>query len=115
MKVRLENRGRLVLWMYGPVGSGKLASAQSFGELGESLRLLAASFIFSGTAEGCSDSSCLVATLAWQLLQSIPEMRQTVIALLELYPTFLSRTPSTQMKALIIDPLNKVSKEGLLK
>jgi hypothetical protein len=110
-----ENLELLVLWLYGPAGAGKSAIAQTVAELCEKLGLLAASFFFSRTVEGCSDSSRLVATLAWQLINLIPEIRETVLASLESDPTILSLTPAAQMKALIIDPLNKVSKEELLK
>ena len=76
-------------------------------------KLLAASFFFSRTAAGRSDNSRLVATLTWQLIQSIPEIREHVLALLERDPTIVSRAPATQMKTLIVDPLNMISQEIL--
>lgn len=69
---RPENGDFLVLWMYGPAGAGKSAIAQSIAELCEAL--LAASFFFSRTAAGRSDSSRLVATIVWQLILSVPEI-----------------------------------------
>ena len=110
-----ENFGLLVLWLYGPAGAGKSAIAQTIAELCEKLGLLAASFFFSRTTEGCNDSSRLVPTLVWQLIHLIPEIREAVLASLERDSTILSHTPEAQMKALIIDPLNNVSKEELLK
>lgn len=111
VKERPENGERLVLWMYGPAGAGKSAIAQSIAELCEAL--LAASFFFSRTAAGRNDSSRLVATLVWQFIQAIPEIRDTVLSSLERDPTILSRTPATQMKSLIVNPLNAVPKETL--
>ena len=113
VKERPENGGRLVLWMYGPAGAGKSAIAQSIAELCEGL--LAASFFFSRTAPGRSDNSRLVATIVWQLIMAIPEIRDIVLSALEYNPTLLSQTPATQMKALIVDPMNKVPMDLLAK
>jgi hypothetical protein len=106
VKERPQNGNRLVLWMYGPAGAGKSAIAQSIAELCKAL--LAAAFFFSRTAPDRSDNSRLVATLVWQLIKVIPEMRESVLATLEHDPTLLSQTPATQMKALIVNPMNQV-------
>jgi len=106
VKERPENGGRLVFWMYGPAGAGKSAIAQSIAELCEAF--LAASFFFSRTAPGRNDNSRLIATIIWQLIRAIPEISEIVLSALERDPTLLSQTPATQMKALIIDPMNKV-------
>ena len=110
---RPENLDLFFLWIYGPAGAGKSAIAQTIAELCVEAKLLAASFFFSRTAAGRSDNSRLVATLTWQLIQSIPEIREHVLALLERDSTIVSRAPATQMKALIVDPLNMISKEVL--
>ena len=112
VKERPENGVRLVLWMYGPAGAGKSAIAQSIAELCEAF--LGASFFFSRTAPGRSDSSRLVATIVWQLIKSIPEIREIVLSALEYDPTLLSQTPATQMKALIVDPMNQVPVDQLV-
>jgi hypothetical protein len=113
VKERPENGGRLVFWMYGPAGAGKSAIAQSIAELCETF--LAASFFFSRTAPGRSDNSRLVATIVWQLIKAIPEIREIVLSALEYDPTLLSQTPATQMKALIVDPMNQVPMDRLAK
>ncbi|KIM34854.1 hypothetical protein M413DRAFT_450031 [Hebeloma cylindrosporum] len=112
VKERPEHRENFVLWMYGPAGAGKSAIAQSIAELCE--ELLAATFFFSRTSEGRNDSSRLVATIAWQLIQAIPEIRDHVLSSLERDPTILFRTPATQMKFLVVDPLNSVPTEILI-
>jgi len=109
---RAENVALFFLWIYGPAGAGKSAIAQTMAELCVKANLLAASFFFSRTA-GRDDTSRLVATLAWQLIKSIPEIREYVLTSLEHDPSILSRTPATQIKALIVDPLNMISKEVL--
>ena len=101
---------RLILWMDGPAGAGKSAITQTIAELCEGL--LGASF-FSRTAEGRSDSSRLIATITWQLIQVIPEIREIILDLLERDPTLFTRTQGAQTKNLIVDPLNAVPKEIL--
>jgi len=109
VKERPENGGILVLWIYDSAGAGKSAIAQSIAELCEAL--LAATFFFSRTSEGRNDSLRLVGTISWQLIQAIPEIRDYVLSSLERNPTILFRIPATQMKSLVVDPLNSVSKE----
>jgi hypothetical protein len=99
--------------MYGPAGAGKSAIAQSIAELCKSL--LAASFFFSRTAPDRRDNSRLVATLVWQLIKAIPEIRESVLSTLEHDPTLLYQTPATQMKCLIVDPMNQVPRDLLEK
>jgi len=101
-----ENMALFFLWVYGPAGAGKSAIAQTIAEWCVKANVLAASFFFSRTAAGRNDNSRLVTTLAWQLIYSIFEIHQHVLAFLEHDPTFVSRAPAAQMKALIIDPLN---------
>jgi hypothetical protein len=112
VKERPENGGILVLWIYGSAGARKSAIAQSIAELCETL--LAATFFFSRTSEGLNDSLRLVGTISWQLIQAIPEIRDYVLCSLEHDPTILFRIPATQMKSLVVDPLNSVSKEILI-
>ena len=100
MKEQPENGKQLVLWMYGPAGVAKSAIAQFIAEICEAL--LAASFFFSQTAAGHNDSLRLVTTIAWQLIQAIPEICDTIFSSLERDPIILSRTPATQMKSLIV-------------
>ena len=94
-------------------GAGKSAIAQSIAELCEAL--LAAAFFFSRTSVGRNGSSRLVATISWQLIQAILEIRNYVLSSLERDPTILFRTPATQMKSLVVDPLNSISKDILIK
>ncbi|KIM37001.1 hypothetical protein M413DRAFT_31172 [Hebeloma cylindrosporum] len=103
-----ENKG-LFLWLYGPAGAGKSAIAQTIAERCEELGLLAASFFFSRTAAGRNDISRLVSTIVYSLIRTIPEIRDHVLTLLGNDPQILSRAASSQMRMLVIDPLNMVS------
>ena len=93
------------LWLYGPAGAGKSAIAQTIAELCSESKLLAASFFFSRTATGRNDHSRLISTLAYQLCQSIPEIRKSIEDAVELDPNIFSLSIETQLRKLIIEPL----------
>jgi len=104
----------LILWLYGPAGAGKSAIAQSIAELLEQTGLLAAAFFFSRNAPGRNDKTPLVATLVYQLVKSIPEIRAHVLEALEGDPALFSCSIEAQIEALIVKPLNAVANDEAL-
>ena len=96
-----------LMWLYGPAGAGKSAIAQTIVEMCHKLGILAASFFWSRSAAGRNDQTCLIATLAYQLIIEIPQMRTHVEAVIENDPMVLSRSVDAQMQFLIIGPLEK--------
>jgi hypothetical protein len=107
--VKDANKVALFLWLYGPAGAGKSAIAQTIAELLEEAGLLAAAFFFSRNAAGRDDKTPLVATLVYQLIISIPEIRAHVLEALEQDPALFSRSIEAQIQALIIKPVNVVA------
>ncbi|KAF8175123.1 hypothetical protein BJ912DRAFT_989111 [Pholiota molesta] len=97
-------REQFITWLYGPAGSGKTAIAQSIAEACEEEGLLAASFFFGRLANGRNTLAHFVATLAYQLSRSIPEMADPLLMAIEKDPSIFSRSLSTQMRVLIIEP-----------
>ena len=112
--VKDSNKVALFLWLYGPVGAGKSAIAQTIAELLEEAGLLAAAFFFSRNAVGHSDKTPLVATLVYQLIKSIPEICVHVLEALEQDPFLFSCSIKAQIQALIIKPLNAVTNNETL-
>ena len=112
--VKDPNKVALFLWLYGPAGAGKSAIAQTIAELLEQLGLLAAAFFFSRNAAGRNDKTRLVATLVYQLVKSIPEIRAYVLEALEQDPALFSRSIDAQIQALIVKPLNAAANEVAL-
>ena len=108
VEMRAENM-ELFLWLYGSAGTGKSAIAQTIAEICEQAGLLAASFFLSRTAAGRNDMSRLVSTIVYQLVQTIPEIRDRVLTLLGKDPHILSQAPSSQMRTLVTDPLNTLA------
>jgi hypothetical protein len=92
------------LWLYGPKGSGKSAIAQTIADWCEAEGLLVASF-FSRDSEGNNDQASLGATLIYQFVRFIPEIRPFVINSLERNPSLLRRSIKTQLEALLVEPL----------
>ncbi|KIM37004.1 hypothetical protein M413DRAFT_31173 [Hebeloma cylindrosporum] len=111
---RPENK-ELFLWLYGPAGAGKSAIAQTIAEMCEERGLLAASFFFCRTSSGRNDMYRLVSTILYQLIRTIPEIRDHVLTLLGKDPQILSSAPASQMRSLIVDPLSKLSPTILTK
>ncbi|KAF9472496.1 hypothetical protein BDN70DRAFT_779137, partial [Pholiota conissans] len=103
-----EERRRFVIWLYGPAGSGKTAICQSIAEICEREGLLAASFFLGRLAAGRDSTSFIIATLAYQLSRSIPEIEGPLITAIEKDPTIFSRTLATQMQVLIVEPLMSI-------
>jgi len=112
--VKDPNKVALILWLYGPAGAGKSAIAQTIAELLEKAGLLAAAFFFSRNAAGRSTKAPLVATLAYQLIISIPEIRAHVLEALEEDPALFSRSIEAQIEALMVKPLNAVATDKAL-
>jgi len=112
--VKNADKVALILWLYGPAGAGKSAIAQTIAELLEEAGLLAAAFFFSRNAVGRNEKTPLVATLVYQLVKSIPEIRVHVLEALEQDPALFSCSIQVQIQALIIKPLNAAANDETL-
>ena len=75
----------------------------------QKLGLLAAAFFFSRNAAGRDEKTPLVATLVYQLVKSIPEIRAHVLEVVEGDPALFSCSIEAQIEALIVKPLNAVA------
>jgi len=112
--VKDADKVALFLWLYGPAGAGKSAIAQTIAELLEEAGLLAAAFFFSRNAAGRNDMTPLVATLVYQLVKSVPEIRAHVLEAVEQDPALFSCSIKAQIQALIIKPLNAIANDATL-
>lgn len=103
-----ESERRYFMWLYGAAGGGKSAMAQTIAERCHELKILVASFFFSRTVKGRNDDSRLIATLAYQLCISIPEIRPYVERAIRLDPNIFSSSVKTQLWKLITEPLSNL-------
>ncbi|KAF9473459.1 hypothetical protein BDN70DRAFT_965091 [Pholiota conissans] len=101
-------RSTLIMWLYGPAGSGKTAIEQSIAEICAKEGYVAASFFFGRIATGRNTLAPIVPTLAYQLSRSIPEMEDPLLTTIERDPVIFSRSLASQMKALVVGPLTSV-------
>ncbi|TFK16717.1 hypothetical protein FA15DRAFT_761338 [Coprinopsis marcescibilis] len=97
-----------ILAMTGPAGSGKSALMQTLTERSAAVGILLASFFFSATDSRRNNKERFVATIAYQIAQSITAAREPITRAVELDPSIFDRTMETQIETLIVEPLKEV-------
>ncbi|PPQ87780.1 LOW QUALITY PROTEIN: hypothetical protein CVT25_008824 [Psilocybe cyanescens] len=102
----------LVLWLYGPTGSGKSAIAQTLAELCTAKNRLLASFFFSRTDPRRNNEKTVVATLAYQLWLHTPESRPIIELIINNNPAIFQLNFDIQFGTLFLDPLLQLSSTG---
>jgi hypothetical protein len=96
----------VIMWLFGSAGAGKSAIAQSIAEMCFQQGKLAASFFFSRNASGRDNETQFISTLVYQLMITIPEIKDAVNKALQDDPLLLSRSLHVQAQGLITKPLN---------
>lgn len=105
------NREKLIMWLYGSVGLGKSALAQSVAEQCQDLGLLAATFFFARlSSERCHEKR-LSPTIAYQLAISVPETRSYIEHVVHNDPSIFGRAFQTQYQKLVVNPLRLAERE----
>ncbi|CAA7270467.1 unnamed protein product [Cyclocybe aegerita] len=104
-----HDRESFMHWLHGPAGAGKSAILQEIAERCAQMKLLIASFFFSRTAALRNNKKRLVATLAYQLAQSVPETRPYIEKAIGHDPAIFSKRLQSQFQALIVEPLSQAA------
>ncbi|PPQ79487.1 hypothetical protein CVT24_010144 [Panaeolus cyanescens] len=99
------NPERLIIWLSGPMGSGKTAIARTIAHQTSANNRLIGTFMFSRTVLGRDDEVRFVATLAYQLALSIPLSRPFIEQKIAQDPAILQQSPGRQLEGLILEPL----------
>ena len=99
-----------IFWVYGGVGAGKSALAQTLGEKFQTSGNLAASFFFGADANR-NDGNRLIPTLALQLVQSFQELTPFMENKIVENPDLFKKNRRTQMFDLLVDSLRRLSLE----
>ncbi|KAF8957412.1 hypothetical protein BDZ97DRAFT_1924663 [Flammula alnicola] len=99
------------MWMRGAAGAGKSAIARTISQMCDEQGRLSSSFFFSRTASDVrrSDEKYLVATLAYQMMENIPEMRQHISTALLSNRFIFDLGLDAQIYKLIVTPLAQLS------
>ncbi|KIM35380.1 hypothetical protein M413DRAFT_449767 [Hebeloma cylindrosporum] len=101
-----------IIWMFGPVGTGKSAIAQTIAERCLAAGLLLAAFFFSRSDATRNHPGSLVATLAYQIRTHIVGFEDLIESYISQDPLIFTKSFETQLLALIIKPLQTMSASG---
>ncbi|KAF8200314.1 hypothetical protein BJ912DRAFT_837119, partial [Pholiota molesta] len=103
-----EERKEWLMWLNGAAGAGKSAIARSTMERCVTTHRAAISFFFCERDLTRNTLDAFVATLAYQLLQVIPDTSKDIIQVIERNPLIFQQSFESQIKELFIDPLVRV-------
>ncbi|KJA20970.1 hypothetical protein HYPSUDRAFT_763935 [Hypholoma sublateritium FD-334 SS-4] len=104
-----------VAWLNGAAGAGKSAICQSMAEMCILRGIKVASFFFFRTDATRNAIDPVIATLAYQIIQLLPETKELIISSIESHPLIFEQTFATQLDLLIVTPIRclRVSDPGL--
>ncbi|KAF9472560.1 hypothetical protein BDN70DRAFT_454481 [Pholiota conissans] len=102
-----HDRKSWILWLNGAAGAGKSAIMQSIAELLllQYTFVAVASFFFSRGDSTRNTIAPVVSTLAYQLIQEIPETREFILSAIARNPLIFKQSLEYQLQQLIIQPL----------
>jgi hypothetical protein len=102
-----------ILWLRGHAGAGKSALAQSIADELDAQRRLLASFFFSQSDANRNHPRAFVATLVYQIYQTVPPAFQDcILAVIERDPLIFKRSMAAQFERLVLAPLHDLLEEG---
>ena len=107
-----EHSEAVILWFYGPAGSGKSAIGRRIAELCDWEKRLLASFFFSRGDPTRINATSLIATIAYQIAINLPHTREKMVAAIERDPLILTRSLEAQSVALVVEPLRELIDAG---
>ena len=102
----------LIMWLYGPAGSGKSAILQTIAERCSEFNILLATYFFWKSDGTRNHPKSLVATIAYQIATTIPRLQHALSNIVSADPMIFDRSLDHQIKCLIIDPLNDLALSG---
>ena len=105
-------RTQWILWLNGAAGAGKSAIGRSIVELCSARDIPIARFFFFRTDRRRNNITPVVATLAYQLLQLMPDLSAIITDRVRVNPLIFSLSLSTQFKSLIFEPLERLYRES---
>ena len=94
-----------IAWLNGAAGAGKSAICQSIAERCILHGILVASFFFFRTDKSRNTIDPLAATLAYQVIQLLPEAKKHIVEAIEKNPLVFEQTFEAQLDLLVVRPL----------
>ena len=96
-----------IAWLNGAAGAGKSAICQSFAEMCIHRGVKVASFFFFRTDTTRNKIDPVIATLAYQIIQIIPETKDIITQSIKAHPLIFEQTFETQLEVLIVTPIRQ--------
>ncbi|OJJ42671.1 hypothetical protein ASPZODRAFT_169958 [Penicilliopsis zonata CBS 506.65] len=109
-----ENDDKPIFWLSGMAGTGKSTISRTICQRFNEHNLLGASFFFSRNGELRNHSAALFTTLASQLADSLPALREYMSKAIDIDKTISEQSPKSQCERLILEPLSELDKKLLL-
>lgn len=111
----LRNDSKRIFWLYGPAGAGKSAIAQTISEKFAQRLQLAASFFFARGQGRRGIVNHIIATIAYQLTNSVPGIRGAIGRAVARDPSVIGLSLDVQIERLIVEPfLSFLSQSAIL-
>ncbi|KJA16845.1 hypothetical protein HYPSUDRAFT_206745 [Hypholoma sublateritium FD-334 SS-4] len=101
-----------ILWLNGAAGAGKSAIARSVVGLCLERQFVVARFFFFRTDPTRNGVKPVVATLAYELIQSIPALDSIITPKIRSNPLVFNESLETQFQLLIFEPLRQLQRES---
>ncbi|KJA23441.1 hypothetical protein HYPSUDRAFT_119133, partial [Hypholoma sublateritium FD-334 SS-4] len=102
-----------ILWINGAAGAGKSTIGRSIVKLCLARSIPIAWFFFCRTDPTRNNIKPLVASIAHQVMQIIPELKAIIIPKIHDDPLIFKKSLLTQFKYLIFDPLRDMAKQNI--
>jgi len=99
-----------MMWMYGGAGTGKTALLLTFADLCKRYGRVVGAFFASNRIANCGDGDRIVATLAIQLIESLPSTKSYVYKAIRKDRHLFTKGREVQISKLIIEPIKKVAR-----
>ncbi|KAF9533311.1 hypothetical protein CPB83DRAFT_806319 [Crepidotus variabilis] len=96
-----------IVWLYGAAGAGKSSIAQTIAEMCSKEELLIGSFFFFRTASLRNNAQRLMASLAYQLGQTIPSTLSYIAVCIQKNPAIFESSLEDQLRQLFVQPLRE--------
>ncbi|KAM6492387.1 hypothetical protein JOM56_012111 [Amanita muscaria] len=100
------NAPEQIVWLRGPASIGKTAIALDIAQQ----KQVAATFFFSRTDASRNDGNRLFTTLAWQLADSIPDIKTHIIHSIDKHPDLPQKRIEDQFEYLVVQPFTAMEK-----
>jgi hypothetical protein len=109
-----EDLKAFIMWVYGSAGFGKSAIAQTIAEICQEENILLASFFFSRSDPSRNTAKSLIATIAYQITVTLPDVRDAILSAIKRDPSIFYKSLTHQVKSLIVAPLQKLAEANFL-